>query len=175
MNYKNFYILFFVLLTTTTLGCGHIVEFSRKFWGSSIQTLDAGRKNAVRKTFRCSFDESFDKVLAMTKAAKTTWASTEVDTPVVETTEDATKVTKDTPAEPAKKYLDLFQQNRRKQVIVVMGVPNAIDTTEVGIFFTPLEQNLTTLEFSSLSTTAKIKAAEVVTEQLIQSCPEVTP
>lgn len=46
-----------------------------------------------------------------------------------------------------------------------MGIPGSVNTTEVGVFFTPRANAGTLVEVTSLSTHAKT-AAEIVFEQL---------
>lgn len=156
MKYKNFLILVLLAGTTVLLGCTPVAEVGKKVWGSSTDTLNNERKNAIKKTFGCSLDACFDKVLELTSIP----------------TMPATKVLT---TKEKEKYLELFQQNRSKMVIVVMGVPGAVDTTEVGIFFVALEKDKVRVELSSLSTSAKVKAADMVFAKLTEAFSEVKP
>ncbi len=49
----------------------------------------------------------------------------------------------------------LFQKDEVRGFMVVMGIPGAVDTTEVGVFFVDLNDHQTRMELSSLSTNAK--------------------
>ena len=151
MKYKNFFIFVLLAGATLFLGCTPVAEVGKKFWGSSTETLNNGRKMALKKTFQCTMDACFDKVLELTNIPK-----------------NVTLLQRN-------QYMDLFQQNRRKMLIVVMGVPGAVDTTEVGIFFVPLAQNTVRIELSSLSTAAKVKASDLVFAKLAESFSEVKP
>ena len=53
-----------------------------------------------------------------------------------------------------KKYV-LFQKDEVRGFMVVMGIPGAVNTTEVGVFFVELNDHQTRMELSSLSTHAK--------------------
>ena len=54
-----------------------------------------------------------------------------------------------------KKTLVLFKKDEVRGVFIVMGIPGAVDTTEVGVFFVELNDHQTRIELSSLSTHAK--------------------
>jgi hypothetical protein len=47
-------------------------------------------------------------------------------------------------------------------MIVIMSVPGNIDTTEVGVFFVELPEGQTRVEISSLSSSAKVHAADII-------------
>jgi hypothetical protein len=53
-----------------------------------------------------------------------------------------------------KKYV-LFKKDEVEGVMIVMGIPGAVNTTEVGVFFVEVNDHQTRLELSSLSTNAK--------------------
>lgn len=63
----------------------------------------------------------------------------------------------------------IFQERPEKGLIVVMGIPQAIDTTEVGVFLTPLSADQTEVEVSSLSSPAKKKLAEYLFPFLMET------
>ena len=78
-------------------------------------------------------------------------------------------------AEEAKHHkLELFIKNRRKGEMVVLGVPGAVDTTEVGIFFVTQPDGITRIELPSLSSNAKRAASEIVFAALSEKFSEVT-
>ena len=49
----------------------------------------------------------------------------------------------------------IFQKDEVHGFIIVIGIPGAVNTTEVGVFFVELNENQTRIELSSLSTNAK--------------------
>jgi len=55
-----------------------------------------------------------------------------------------------------------------KRHIVVIGIEGNVDTTEVGIFFSRLRNNVFEIDVSSLSSSAKIRAAQIVFGELDQ-------
>ena len=63
------------------------------------------------------------------------------------------------------KYV-VFVNDRLRERIVVLGIPGNVDTTEVGIFFSELKDAAIKIDVSSLSSTAKEKAAHVIFEGL---------
>lgn len=70
-------------------------------------------------------------------------------------------------------FFNIFQHDRIKGVIVVMGVPGNVDTTEVGLFLTVLSSNSVKIEVTSKSTSAKKKVAEVVFKELASRFNEI--
>jgi len=109
--------------------------------GTSIQHLEEARSEASVANFRCGFNECFDAVLSL---ARNEYAGD--------------SYTGDT-------FFDVFQKDRVRSFIVVMGIKDNIDTTEVGIFF--VEKDLgVQVEISSLSSSAKRKVKEAVFNEL---------
>jgi|GEM_PF-513414 len=53
-----------------------------------------------------------------------------------------------------KKYV-IFQKDEVRGIMVIMGIPGSVDTTEVGVFFVELSDQQTRIELASLSTNAK--------------------
>ncbi len=49
----------------------------------------------------------------------------------------------------------VFKKDEVRGVFIVMGIPGAVDTTEVGIFFVEINDHQTRIELASLSTNAK--------------------
>ena len=123
-------------------GCAYIMDIPKNIWGSSTRALEDARVDALQKEFKCEFDECFDAVLSLTKAYVPPKASEKEDTTSTFNS------------------FELFIKNRAKKHIVVMGVPGTINTTEVGIFFTEID-NAVRVEVSSLSEGAKRVAAEL--------------
>ena len=71
-----------------------------------------------------------------------------------------------------KKDYTVFIQDRYQRVIVVMGIPGNVDTTEVGIFFTWVDDKTTRVEVSSLSSSAKRKVANAILPVILQRLNE---
>lgn len=156
-------------------GCASVQETSKVIWGSSTRALEDARPSAAKKTFSCSYDECFDAVLLYAEQG------TEVILGSPEATERADYRTSDPnvtapEARPVvkRKNFDIFIKDRVNQRIVLMGVPGAVDTTEVGVFFTEVDGKGTRLEITSLSTAAKVKAAEMVFPELGKMFKEIT-
>jgi len=64
---------------------------------------------------------------------------------------------------------NVFLKDEMRGVIVLMNVPGAVDTTEVGVFFTSLgTQTGTKVEISSRSSPAKRTAAVLLFAELAQ-------
>ncbi len=53
-----------------------------------------------------------------------------------------------------KKYV-LYKKDEVRGLMVIMGIPGSVNTTEVGVFFVELNDHQTRIELSSLSTNAK--------------------
>ncbi len=54
-----------------------------------------------------------------------------------------------------KKSYVIFEKDEVRGFMVIIGIPGAVNTTEVGIFFVELNDHQTRIELSSLSTNAK--------------------
>ena len=164
-------------------------EVTKTVWGSSTRALEKARVNAASKTYSCPLTACFDAVIALTRETtsleddnkirdernsesaeeaeeETTLAKAE--TPLIpfedaatspEIIEDNTVTEK--PVEQIK-YFELFLKDSLKHHIVVIGIDGSVNTTEVGIFFEPVEDNAVKIEISSLSTLAKNKVAEII-------------
>ena len=117
-------------------GCSWVVDLPRSLWGSSIRVLSEKRSEAETQVFSCSREACFESVLAMTLPYGA---------------EDR----------GGDKFV-LFAQDKRKQYMIIMGVPGSVDTTEVGVFFDLSDDARTKVELSSLSSRAKQAAAEII-------------
>jgi len=62
--------------------------------------------------------------------------------------------------------VNIFINEKKKSRLVLMGIPGAVDTTEVGVFFLTFNPQETKIEISSLSLLAKEKAAEIIFKDL---------
>ena len=64
--------------------------------------------------------------------------------------------------------LEVFIKDKVKRHIVLIGIKGSVNTTEVGVFFTELNDREVRVEVSSLSTNAKKKVSEMIFPQLGQ-------
>jgi hypothetical protein len=130
---KSFFLILisFIFLSS----CAHgPIESTKSILGISTRALEEARTNGAYMVFDAELDACYNKTLEALKEI------------------------------PAKVYM----QNKTKGIIVAMGFRNntfglkgdnlqndplneIIDTTELGIFFTKLENNKTKIELSSLS------------------------
>lgn len=156
-----------LLFITITVLCGcSPLEMVKSIWGSSTRRLDLERANAVSHTYSCKFDECFDGVLDIARKSE---ENTDSSTAVKEPADDAVQF--GVVSKNATEKFEVFLQDRTKGVIVVMKVPGNVDTTEVGIFFSRVRSNETTIEVTSLSTSAKRKVADFIHEALSERYP----
>lgn len=156
-------LLFGVFLVS---GCSYIKDIPKNIWGSSTRALENARGDALQKEFKCEFDACFDAVLSLTRAY--------VPPKIIEAEEDEEEEEEE--EEDTISVFNgfaLFIKDRAKKHIVVMGVPGSINTTEVGIFFTKLD-NAVRVEVSSLSANAKRVAAEIIFEALGKHYEEIS-
>ena len=193
MKKRNCGIMILCIIVLTAVGCAHVresavesvVEFSKSLWGSSTRALENARSEALVKTFQCTVDECFDAVIHLTQTVAPEPVF-ENDDPDAEKDEDAQEVEEgenlDVFIRKSDKILGLFIENRAKRHIVVMGVPGSGDTTEVGIFFSsvddpagPAKGGDVRIEVSSLSKNAKITASQIVFKELGEHYPETAP
>lgn len=65
-----------------------------------------------------------------------------------------------------KKQLVVFKKDEVRGLMVIMGIPGAVNTTEVGVFFVELNDNQTRVEISSLSTIAKRLLAKTLFHEM---------
>lgn len=165
---KNLFILFVLVLFC---GCAAMQEDAKILWGSSTQALEEDRPNAVRKTFSCGSSECFDLVLKFANAE--TGEMVEPSKAATSTEFDSAYNVDVKPKLQKGKNFDVFLKDRRKNVIVVMGVPDHVNTTEVGIFFTPVDGG-TRVEVTSLSTGAKVKVAEMIFGELAKDFKDIS-
>ena len=128
--------------------CAQITEVGRTAWGTSTRALNDERVDAITLTYECYYDACYSAVLDLTKNQL-------VDDQLIE------------------KEVTLFQQNYIKGYIVLMGVEGNVDTTEVGVFFSHIKQNVTKIEISSLSATAKEKVAEAIETHLTKTFSKI--
>jgi hypothetical protein len=133
----------FILMLSILLsveGCAQTTETAKVIWGSSTRALEDARTEAISKTHNSSFNDCFNGVLSL--------ARNEGSQPL------------------NKKVFEIFQKDFIKGVIVVMGIKGNVETTEVGIFFMEHGPQMTKVEISSLSRSAKEKVAEAVFAEL---------
>ncbi len=153
--------VYFVVAILSLGGCAALKEEAKKLWGSSTQALEEARNESLKASFSCPWETCFDSVVR--------YANVETQQ-VLDEKINAEKMNQpDNPADEQTvkaKNFEVFLEDRRRRIIVLMGVPGSVNTTEVGVFFTPLENATTAVEVSSLSTSAKIKAADILFSQL---------
>lgn len=129
---KSFFGYLIIVVILFSVGCGHISEGVRSFWGSSTKALEEARMDAARNIYTASWSDCFNQVLAIAKERK----------------------------------LTVFISDKRKKLIVLMGIPKSIDTTEVGVFFSDLGVDKTEVEVDSLSIEAQETASEIIFSDL---------
>ncbi|MCB9757755.1 MAG: hypothetical protein H6753_04935 [Candidatus Omnitrophica bacterium] len=166
MRKINFLILIFIVSFLT--GCTGIKEQAKLLWGSSTQALENQRRQALVETFACSWEQCFSAIIQyankeVLQTADENRAGFSNARPSDEATLKAVKTTN----------LEIFLQDRNRRIIVVMGVPGSVQTTEVGVFFTPMEETQTRIEITSLSTLAKIRAGEILFAHLGQKFQKI--
>lgn len=64
--------------------------------------------------------------------------------------------------------VNVFQKSFVKSYIVLMGIERSVDTTEVGVFFTEVEENVIRVDISSLSSNAKRYGSKAVFKELTE-------
>ena len=69
--------------------------------------------------------------------------------------------------------LTVFISDPKKPLIVLMGIPGSINTTEVGIFFSEPETGKAKLEIVSLSPTAQEATAKLLSKELTKTFSEL--
>ncbi|MBU0468546.1 MAG: hypothetical protein KKD07_06720 [Candidatus Omnitrophica bacterium] len=133
--------LLLIILLVVFSGCAQVTETAKVVLGTSTEALEAGRAEAIKKTYSCSYQECFYAVLSL--------ARNEELEPMSE-----------------KKYFEVFSKKIDKDYLVVMGIPGNVDTTEVGIFFSRRSLKAVEIEISSRSNSAKRKVSRAVFKEL---------
>ena len=162
-------ILFLVMALGS--GCATVMEVPKAIWGSSTRALEKARSNAISRTFQCSYNDCFDAVLRLGEKPEPKTEDAKVDESTKEESDAALGSASITPK--TNTTVVIFIKNRAKQHIVVLGIPGSIDTTEGGIFFTPMDGQQVKIEISSLSTSAKETLADIVFNELGKQYTEV--
>jgi len=130
-----------VIVLVVFSGCTSVGEFTKTVLGTSIRALEDARFDAESRSYSCSFDVCFDAILSL-------------------------GFNEDAYLPETKKYYKVFLKDRIRSVIIVMGIPGHVDTTEVGIFLEKIGSNTFQIEVSSLSSGAKLKVAEKLFAEL---------
>ena len=155
------------LLTICLLsGCSSITEPFKKIIGNSTEALEEARSEAITLKFECTFDQCYNSILEMARdtSKKNFWYND-----VEDRYEDEENENEDESEEEVDDgYFEVFMKNPIKGHIVVMGVKGNVDTTEVGIFLMEHGLDGIQIDVTSLSTSAKIKVAEAIDEELSQ-------
>lgn len=154
------WVYFFVVILSLG-GCAALKEEAKKLWGSSTQALEEARNESLKASFFCPWETCFDSVVRYANVETQHILDEKINAEKMNQPDNPT----DEQTVKAKNF-EVFLQDRRRRIIVLMGVPGSVNTTEVGVFFTPLENAATAVEVSSLSTSAKIKAADILFSQL---------
>ena len=150
-----------ICLLNIFTGCSYVTETAKVIWGSSTRALENARVDAISKTYKCSFNDCFDAVLDLAR-------ETEIEVPA-----DVTDKDKSPRTIVKSGHFDIFIKNRKKRHIVVMGIKDSAETTEVGIFFVQPSLTAVKVEISSLSSSAKRSVADIVFEELSMRFSEV--
>jgi len=129
-----------LISTVFLLSCSHVHEVVKKIWGSSTMTLEKERSNAFSSQFECTFEQCYEFVLSYARNEES-----EID--------------------PENRFFDVFIKDPVKAHIIVLGLEGNVDTTEVGIFFYPVESGIG-VDVTSLSTSAKRKVSEFIFRKL---------
>ncbi|MFA5088967.1 MAG: hypothetical protein WC552_08060 [Candidatus Omnitrophota bacterium] len=162
---KSILIFFLVMSAVSLSSCAFLTETAKVIWGSSTRALEKARVNALTRTFQCSYDDCFDRVLSL--------SCSPADSAKEKAQEDDAWEGEGAAQEGKRRQFDAFIKNKAKGLIVVIGIPGSIETTEVGIFFSVVDENAVKVEVSSLSTPAKQKAADLIFTELALYYSEV--
>ena len=129
--------------------CADLADMPKVVLGTSTRALEEERIDAMVRVFRCEFDDCYQAVL------------------------DMARLDEDHRAVNSEGMFNIFQHDRIDGLIVVMGIPGNIDTTEVGIFLTMMRDRSVKVEVSSRSTSAKKKVAKEVFKELNTKFQEI--
>jgi hypothetical protein len=152
---------FFVIMVLFFFcGCARLQEPFKAVWGSSTKALEDNRANATMKTYECFPGACFDKVIEVVQGAEKSKATT------------AQKVGLSGELLPDSEF-KVFIKDRKKNCIVVMGVPGSVDTTEVGIFITPLQLKEARVEVVSLSSVAQQTVSNLIFQELDKAFSQI--
>ncbi|MFA5261049.1 MAG: hypothetical protein WC450_07475 [Candidatus Omnitrophota bacterium] len=126
-------------------GCTPIQETGKTLWGSSTRALEKARGEALIREFECSLEDCYNTALELTRGQQT-----------------VPSLPEDSYSEKTQETFVLFLEKRREHFFIVMGIPGSVNTTEAGVFFTSIRENIVQVEISSLSSYAKNRVADVV-------------
>lgn len=151
----------FIFLSFFALGCATIQEPFKAIWGSSTKALEDNRGSATVKAYQSSYSDCFDKVLEVIHSRE----KSEIKREVTEDNPEAVGIGGTAEVVEVAGY-EIFINDKKKGVIVVIGVPKSINTTEVGIFITALSASETKMEIVSLSSAAQQIVSDEIFEEL---------
>lgn len=152
--------IFFIFLPFFVLGCATVQEPFKAIWGSSTKALEDNRGSATVKAYQSSYSDCFDKVLDIIHSRE----KSEIKREVTADNPEAVGIGGTAEVIEVAGY-EIFINDKKKGLIVVMGVPKSTNTTEVGIFITALNTSETKIEIVSLSSAAqKIVSDEIFKE-----------
>lgn len=154
-------LIILILSSIYIFGCAWVADFPRTMWGSSVRVLSDRRSEAETQTFSCSKEISFEIVKGMTFPYGAVKKDSEDD--------EEGDGEGDGGDEDGGKFL-LFAKDPKMNYLIIMGVPDAVNTTEVGVFFDEVESGQTKVDISSLSSRAKKTVAGIIFTKLSESC-----
>lgn len=146
-----------VVMCAVFAGCARLKEIPKMLWGSSTLALEDARIDAVSRIYECSYNDCFNKILEIAKEVKEVKVKKDEEDQTAEEGDEAEKVEK-----VVTDQFHIFIQDRKRSLIVLMNIPNCINTTEVGVFFLSFGENTTKVEISSLSPDARDRAADII-------------
>lgn len=193
---RNIYYILAIGLIFFCSGCARFMDNAqepfRTVWGSSTRALEKARATAMSKTYYCSFEDCFNAVIALGREWDAEAEKKRKELEEKQRTEEGLVVGDPKPdlntpesespymtdaqraaeALQRSKKFTIFIKDMRKKHLVIFNLPASVDTTEVGVFFSPLDNGKVKIEISSLSTNAKRTAAEIIFPELSQHFKE---
>lgn len=142
--------LLFLLAVFFFAGCAHVQEVAKSIWGSSTKALEDARGTATTKMYECFPGSCFDKVLEI--------ASENEYDPFIR---------------DRKRHLIVVVHTRVVEAVSDSDVQVGGDTTEVGIFITPLKLKEVKVEIVSLSSSAQQRVSNAIFSELDKAFPEI--
>ncbi len=191
--HKSIYYIFTVGFFLFLSGCAGFVDQAaepfRTVWGSSTRALEKARSTAISKIYYCSFEDCFNATVSLgrdwdadAEPKRKELAEKQLaekglvvgDPPVDVTPPEAEMDDARRTAEAllTTKKFTVFIKDIRKKHLVIYNLPGSVDSTEVGVFFSPLDHGKVKIDISSLSTNAKRTASEIIFPELSQHFKE---
>jgi hypothetical protein len=152
---------FVILFVFFCAGCARVQEPFKIIWGSSTKALEDARPTATVKTYECLSSDCFDKIMEIIKRKE----KKEIRIEQENRGDDVENI-------EIQGY-ETFIKDRKKGLIVVMGVPKSETTTEVGIFITAVKEKETKIEVVSLSSAAQATVSTQIFQELDKAFPPI--